>query len=152
MKSSLHSLISFLPLFCNFQIISIPLPPTSYPDKPASRNSTPHWLFILLYNHFARTTQKTRPLYFWEGEFTVPLHSNGSYSIVACVFVVVVMSLPGHCLAMNIYPDFTMPAFGRHVHVSSCGISRLLNSQSFIIIFDSNQNYIMYAYGLVLSP
>jgi hypothetical protein len=32
----------------------------------------------LLYNHFARTTQKTKPFYCREGVFRVPLHSNGS--------------------------------------------------------------------------
>jgi hypothetical protein len=46
--------------------------------------------------------------------FTAPLHSNGSYSIVACVFVDAGMCLSSRCLAMNVYSDFTIPAFGRH--------------------------------------
>jgi hypothetical protein len=68
--------------------------------------------WTLLYNHFARTTQETQPLYCWEGVFTAPLHSNRSYSIVACVFIAEGMCLPGRCLAMNVYSDFTIPAFG----------------------------------------
>jgi hypothetical protein len=68
------------------RLSSIPLLPSSYPARLASRNSTrQNW--TLPCNHFSRTTQKTQPLYFWEGSFTVPLHSNGSYWIVACVFV-----------------------------------------------------------------
>jgi hypothetical protein len=47
--------------------------------------------------------------------FTAPLHGNGSYSIVACVFVAAEMCLQSSYLAMNIYSDFTIPAFGRHV-------------------------------------
>jgi hypothetical protein len=45
-----------------------------------------------------------------------PLHSNGSYSIVACVFVAGGMCLPSSCLAMDI-SDFTILAFGRHVTI-----------------------------------
>jgi hypothetical protein len=40
MKSSFHRLIPFLPLFCNCQLNSIPLLPTYYPGRLASRNST----------------------------------------------------------------------------------------------------------------
>jgi hypothetical protein len=40
MKSSFHSLIIFLPLFCNCQLNSVPLLPSSYPGKLTSRNST----------------------------------------------------------------------------------------------------------------
>jgi hypothetical protein len=52
-----------------------------------SRNSTlfyaaPASFETLLYNHLARTTQKTTSLL-----FTAPFHSNGSWSNVACVFV-----------------------------------------------------------------
>jgi hypothetical protein len=70
-----------------------------------------------LYNHFSRTTQKTQPLYCWEGVSTAPLHSNGSYSIVACLFVAIGMCLPSRCLAMNVYSDFTIPTFGRHIKI-----------------------------------
>jgi hypothetical protein len=73
--------------------------------------------WTLLYNHFVRTTQKTQPLYCWEGLFTAPLHSNGSYSIVASVFIAAGMCLPSCCLAMNVYSDFIIPAFGRHVTI-----------------------------------
>jgi hypothetical protein len=59
--------------------------------------------------------QKTQPLYCWEGVFTMPLHKNESYLIVDCVFVAAGMCLPSRYLAMNVYPDFTIPAFGRHV-------------------------------------
>jgi hypothetical protein len=68
--------------------------------------------------------QKTQPLYCWEGVFIAPLHSNGGYSIVACVFVAAGMCLPSRYLVMNIYSDFTVPAFGRSVtiyRVSWCG-------------------------------
>jgi hypothetical protein len=71
----------------------------------------------LLYNNFARTTQKTQPLYCWEGVFTAPLHSNGICSIVACVFVAAGMCLLSRCLVLNDYSDFTIPAFGRHVTI-----------------------------------
>jgi hypothetical protein len=89
-KSSYHSLISFLPLFCNSQLNSALLLPSSYPGRLASRNPTrrPNW--ILLYNHFVRTTQKTGPLY-W-----------GSYSIVACIFVAAGMCLRSRCLAITV--------------------------------------------------
>jgi hypothetical protein len=69
----------------------------------------------LLYNCFARTTQKTQRIYCWEGVFTAPLYNNGSYLIVACVFVAAGMCLPSRCLAMNVYSDFIIPAFKRRV-------------------------------------
>jgi hypothetical protein len=59
--------------------------------------------------------KKTQPFYFWEGAFATQLHSNGSYSVVAYVFVAAGMCLPSRCLAMNVYSDFAIPAFGRHV-------------------------------------
>jgi hypothetical protein len=42
--------------------------------------------------------------------FTAPLHSNGSYSIVACVFVSTGMCVPSSCLAVDVSSDFTIPA------------------------------------------
>jgi hypothetical protein len=69
----------------------------------------------LLYKIFARTTQRTQPLYFLEDAFTAPLHING---IVAWVFVLEGMCLPSRCLAINVYSDFTIPAFARQVTVS----------------------------------
>jgi hypothetical protein len=60
------------------------------------------WLSLfnqnLLYNHFTLTTQKTQTLYHWEGLFTGLLRINGSYSIVACVFVAAGICLPNRCL------------------------------------------------------
>jgi hypothetical protein len=124
MKSSFHSLIPFLPLFCNCQFRrfdSIQLL-CSQAHIPAgwhleTRLTLLNW--TLLYNHFAWTTQKTQPLYCWEGMFTTPLLSNGSYSIADCVFVVAGIRLPSHCLAINVSSDFTVPAFGRLVTFSS---------------------------------
>jgi hypothetical protein len=49
--------------------------------------------------------------------FTALLHSNGSYSIVACVFVAMGMCLLNNCLAMDVSSDFTVPAFGCHVTI-----------------------------------
>jgi hypothetical protein len=98
MKSSFHSLIPFLPLFCNGQFISIPLLPSSYSD--IWRLETPLTLnWTLLYNDFARTTQKTQFFYRWEGVLTAPLHSNGSYSTclrIRCRGNVFTKSLPSN--------------------------------------------------------
>jgi hypothetical protein len=120
MKSSFHNLIPFLPLFCNCQyqrlLSSIPLLPSSYPGRLASQNWTDcSQLNSFLCNHFSWTTQKTQPLWCWEGMFTALLHSNRSYSIVACIFVAMGMCLPSSCLAMDVSSDFTVPAFGHHV-------------------------------------
>jgi hypothetical protein len=54
--------------------------------------------------------QQTQPLYCCEGVFTASLHSNGCYSIVACIFIATEMGLPSRFLAKNIYSDFTIPA------------------------------------------
>jgi hypothetical protein len=59
---------------------------------------------------------ETPLLYCWEGVFTVLLYSNGSYLIVACVFVASGMCLLSRCLAMNVYSDFTVPAFRATCH------------------------------------
>jgi hypothetical protein len=61
--------------------------------------------------------QKTQPLYYWEDVFTAPLHTNESYSIVACVFFAAGMCLPSRYLAISLYPDLAIPAFGCHVTV-----------------------------------
>jgi hypothetical protein len=58
-------------------------------------------------------------LYDYWSVFTSPLHRNGSSSIFACVFVATEMSLPSRCLAIYVSSDFTIPAFGRHVTISS---------------------------------
>jgi hypothetical protein len=49
--------------------------------------------------------------------FTALLHSNGTYSIVACVFVAGGICLSSRCLAMKVYPDFGIPAFGYHMTI-----------------------------------
>jgi hypothetical protein len=49
--------------------------------------------------------------------FTMPLHSNGNYSIVVCVLVAVGVCLPTRCPAMNVYSDFIIPALGRHITI-----------------------------------
>jgi hypothetical protein len=104
------------------RLSSVPLLSTSYPCTLASRNST--WLYAapasfgtLLYNHFTRTAQKTQPLYCWEGVFTAPFHSNGSSSIITCVFVAAGMCLPSRCLARNVYSNFTIPALCHNIYV-----------------------------------
>jgi hypothetical protein len=137
--SSFHSLITFLILVCNRQFRRL--------DSIEFLCSQVHFLagwsldtrltFLnrnLLHNHFARTTQKTQTFYCWEGVFTAPLNSNGSYLIVACIFVAEGMCLPSRCLAMNIYSDFTIPAFGSHVTVCS-RLTSIQNFQWFIYKF-----------------
>jgi DMSO reductase anchor subunit len=58
-----------------------------------------------------------RPRSCWEGVFTAPLHNKESYSIVACVFVAAVMCVRSRYVTMNVYSDFAIPAFGRHVTI-----------------------------------
>jgi hypothetical protein len=36
----------------------------------------------------------------------VPLHSNGTYSVVASVFIATGICLQSHCLAINVYSDY----------------------------------------------
>jgi hypothetical protein len=120
MKSSLHRLIPFLPLFWNCQLNSIPLSQAYIPAgwRLETQLSLATDSFrTLLYNDFALTTQKTQPIYCLEGVFTAPLHSNGSYSIVSCVFVAAGICLRSRCLAMNVYSDFTTLASRRHVTI-----------------------------------
>jgi hypothetical protein len=93
---------------------SVPLFPSSYPCRLAFRISTLFSAELFFITTLHRPRRK-HSLYCWEGVFTLPLHSNGSYSIVACVFVVAGMCLPSRYLAMNVYSDFAIPAFGRHV-------------------------------------
>jgi hypothetical protein len=81
------------------------------------------YLFFITTLHGPR---RKHPACCWEGVFTALLHSSGSYSIVACVFVVVGMCLPIHYLAMDVFSDFTVPAFGRHVAI--CRYVSLMSS------------------------
>jgi hypothetical protein len=129
MRSFFHRPIPFLPLFssCQFWRLDSIQFLCSQAHIPAdwrleTRLFTRRLLlkWTLPYNNFTRTTQKTQSLYCWEGVFIEPLHSNGSYSIVAYVFVAVVICLSGRCLAVNVYSDFAISAFGRHVTIYKC--------------------------------
>jgi hypothetical protein len=118
MKPSFQSLSPFLSLFCNCQFNSSAPKLTSRQAGVSELDSTLlDWTPI--YNRFARTTQKTQPLYCREDVFTAPLLNDGSYLIVACVFVAAGMCLPSSYLTMDVSSDFTIPAFGRHVTVGS---------------------------------
>jgi hypothetical protein len=56
-KQCFHSPIPFLSLFCNCQLHSIPLFPSSYPGRLASRNSTnSNDLLCPFYNPYAENT------------------------------------------------------------------------------------------------
>jgi hypothetical protein len=46
-------------------------------------------------------------------------HRVNNSSIVACIFVAAGTCLPSRCLAMNVYSGSTIPAFRRHVTISS---------------------------------
>jgi hypothetical protein len=122
MKYSLYSLIPFLPSFCSSQFQRL----NSIQFLCSEAHILPGWHletqltllnWTLLYNHFAWTTQKTQPLCCWEGMFIAPLHSNKSYSNVACVFLAAGMCLLSSCLAMDISSDFTILAFRHHVTI-----------------------------------
>jgi hypothetical protein len=88
------SQLCYSPFLLNpFQFTHIPLLPSS------SKLDLTEIFFIT-------TLQGPQPLHCWEGVFTASLHSNGSYSIVACVFIAAGMCLPSRCLAVNVYSDF----------------------------------------------
>jgi hypothetical protein len=122
MKYSFHSLISLLPLSCKCQFrrrgsIQFLCSQTHIPAGWRLENRLNSSYLKFLYNDFTRAKQKTQPFYCWDGVCTAPLHSNGSYSIVACLLVAAGMCLPGRCLAMNVYSDFTISAFGHHITI-----------------------------------
>jgi hypothetical protein len=130
MKTSFHSLTHYLPLLCNCQFRRLDSIQFLSPEThvvagwrletrlfcmllvPASE------LFFITTLHGPR---RKHSLCIVEGVFTALLHSNGSYPIVACVFVAAGMCLPSRCLAMNDYSDFAIPAFGRHVTIYLLG-------------------------------
>jgi hypothetical protein len=60
MKSTSRSLISVLPLFCNCQLNPIPLLPSSYPGRLASRNSTLHFSSLCCWTLFITTLHGPR--------------------------------------------------------------------------------------------
>jgi hypothetical protein len=110
MKSSLHRLIPFLSLFCNCQVNSIPLFPSWYHGRLASPNSI--WLDCDFSNeHFF--------ILILQG----PRRKHG-LSIVGkeclqrrCIATEINCCLHIRCLAMNVYSDFTISAFGRYVTI-----------------------------------
>jgi hypothetical protein len=108
MKSSFHILIPFLTLLSDQFNSSAP----NLICRQAGVSKLDFLNWNLLYNHFARTKQKTQTLYCWKGLFTTELHSSGSYSIVACVFVAAGICLPSRCLAINVYFDFVLRLSG----------------------------------------
>jgi hypothetical protein len=137
MNSSCHSLIPFLPLFCSCQfrrLDSIQFLCSQTHIPAGSRSETRLFTSLnglnwtLPYNNFERTTQKTQPLYYWEGVFTAPLHSNGSCSTVACIFVAPRICLQSCSLAMDVCSDFKIPVFGCHVTVRLNRIQWLYNN------------------------
>jgi hypothetical protein len=117
MKSSFHSLIIFLPFFCNCQFNSVPLLPRSYPGRLASRNSTQFFSTKLFFITTLHGPRRKHSLYCWEGMFAAPLHNDGSYWSIVCVFLATGMCLLSLCLAMNVYSDLAIPAFGRRVTI-----------------------------------
>jgi hypothetical protein len=72
MKSSFHSLIHSLPFLLNH----LPLPTLSILFLCSQPHTPAGWCLetrlTLLYNNFARTTQKTQPLYCWESRCIAP--------------------------------------------------------------------------------
>jgi hypothetical protein len=116
MESSFRSLIPFLSIFCNCQFrrldsIQFLCSQAHIPSgwRPETRLFTSRRLLffeICPYNNSARTKQKIGLLCCWKGVFSPLLHSNGSYPIVACVFVAAGMCLPSPCLTMGIHVTF----------------------------------------------
>jgi hypothetical protein len=68
---------------------------------PASTRVAPASFGTLLYNHFARTPQKTQLLYYWEDVFTVPLHGNGVTRLL------LVYPLPRECIYRVVVEQWT---------------------------------------------
>jgi hypothetical protein len=105
--SSLHRVTSFLPLFCSCLPNSIPLLPSSYPGRLASRNSTIlDYCSILsrpaehFYNHSARTPWKTPSSTVKNACLLAPYLAIDVLLLSACVARV---CLPTRCIAMGIH-------------------------------------------------
>jgi hypothetical protein len=120
MKPSFHILIPFLPLFCNCQFRRL----DSIQFLCSQAHVPAGWRLELFFISTLHRLSRKHSLYCWSGVFTAPLHNNGGgadlhrkrrWTIVARVFVVAGICLPSRCLAMKVYSDFTIPAFGRHV-------------------------------------
>jgi hypothetical protein len=152
MKNTLSRLITFSPFFSNCKLNSITLLPRSYTGRLASRNSTLHFIAPPQLNSslqlLSRTTQKTQPLYCWEDVFAMPLQCNGSYSIVGWVFVAAGIYLQSPCLAMNVYSDFTVQAFGRNLTLSIITFSIPIFFITRSLIFEVCGNIFHFIFGL----
>jgi hypothetical protein len=77
------------------------------------------------------------------------LHNNGSYSILACVFVAAGMCLQSRCLAMNVYSDFMSQYIWREnknrEYIAWVRVSQYIEKELFFImlqciILNSSQN------------
>jgi hypothetical protein len=116
---SLHSLIHFLPFLLKYLLLPSPeLDPIL--DNSLKRPS------LFLYNTSARTTQKTQPLYCWEGLFTDPLPNNGRPIVARVRFCgnVFTKSLPSNgYIRHNIYMcyEIEMKKYG-----TCCATMRLM--------------------------
>jgi hypothetical protein len=94
MKSSLHSLVHFLPLFssCQFRRLnSIPLLPSSYPGRLASWNSTLHFR-LLLYTRLLLLLGCV----FWLCPFITPRHGPHRKHSLYCLGGVFTCQLPSN--------------------------------------------------------
>jgi hypothetical protein len=96
---------------------SILLLPISCPGRLASQNLARLLTELFFISTLYRPRRKHSTSIFGKACLSELLHSNGSYSIVNCVSVAAAMRLPSHCLAMDIYFDFIIPAFGHHVTI-----------------------------------
>jgi hypothetical protein len=105
MKSSFHSLTSILLLFCNCQFRRLDTIQflSSYPSKLASRNSIRHstsCCWTLLYDYFARTTQKTAYIVMEACFLILYLAMN---VLFLRAFASAGMCFPSRCLTMGIH-------------------------------------------------
>jgi hypothetical protein len=131
MKSSSHRLIPCFPFLLNYSVNchlrrlsnSIPLLQNSDP-RHADVSKLTQTIFFVLFMTLRHGKRRKHSLYYWKGVFTAPLYSNGSYSIVSCVFLATGMSFPSSCLAIDASSDFTIPAFGSHVTISASSTYR----------------------------
>jgi hypothetical protein len=124
MRSSLHCLIPFLSLFCSCQLrrldsiqflCSQARIPTGWDlETRLDYNFTNEFLFLTTL-HGPRRKHSLSIV----GKACLQRRCIAeSYSIVACVFVAAGIYLPSRCLTMNVYSDFSIPAFGFHVTIS----------------------------------
>jgi hypothetical protein len=119
MKSSLHRLIPFLPFLLNhLQLPSTELGPVLILAACDLRCIASR-----------RTHRKHRFQYCCEGAFTAPLHCNGSYSIVACLFVFAGMCFPSRCRAthmrITIWNSIVNIPTHTHTHIHTHHLTRL---------------------------